>query len=53
MRLSTFAFLHPIEEGQLQTFRDARVAFPCYDAKAGESPSLCALGPLTMPKRRG
>jgi predicted amidohydrolase len=37
----------------LKSFRDARVAFPCYDAKAGESPSLCALGPLTMPERRG
>ena len=35
----------------LKSFRDTRVDFPCYGAAAAESPSLRALGPLTLPER--
>jgi predicted amidohydrolase len=34
----------------LKSFRDTRIEFPCYRGKYQESPSLAALGPLTMPE---
>ncbi|MEO8654636.1 MAG: carbon-nitrogen hydrolase family protein [Ramlibacter sp.] len=37
----------------LKSFRDTRVAFPCYENPATESPSLRELGPLEMPHRGG
>jgi deaminated glutathione amidase len=35
----------------LKSFRDAQIEFPCYRGKYEESPSMVALGPLTMPGR--
>jgi predicted amidohydrolase len=34
----------------LKSFRDTKVTFPCYDAQT-QSPSLCSLGALTLPRR--
>lgn len=37
--------------GQIvKSFRDTPIHFPCYRGKYQESPSLAALGPLTMPE---
>ena len=33
----------------LKSFRDTRVAFPCYRGEYEESPAMAALGPLRMP----
>jgi predicted amidohydrolase len=34
----------------LKSFRDTPIEFPCYRSKYEQSPSMAALGPLTMPK---
>jgi len=34
----------------LKSFRDTPIDFPCYRGKYEESPSMAALGPLTMPE---
>ena len=34
----------------LKSFRDTPIEFPCYRGKYQESPSMAALGPLTMPE---
>jgi len=34
----------------LKSFRDTPIDFPCYRGRYQESPSMTALGPLTMPK---
>jgi len=35
----------------LKSFRDTALHLPCYNAAEAESPSLRALGPLTLPRR--
>lgn len=35
----------------LKSFRDTPIEFPCYRGKYEDSPSMAALGPLTMPGR--
>jgi predicted amidohydrolase len=34
----------------LKSFRDTPIELPCYRSKYEQSPSMAALGPLTMPK---